>query len=59
MDSLPEQHIDSLQGATRKEAYERIARLCVALREGVDSEEELAKRAPFPSVEVMRISLKN
>ena len=59
MNGLPLQPIDSLAPAARKEAYEQLARLCVARRDGIDSEEELAKRAPFASVEVMRISLEN
>jgi hypothetical protein len=59
MNGLPLQPIDSLAPVARKEAYEQLARLCVARRDGIDSEDELAKRAPFISVEVMRISLEN
>jgi hypothetical protein len=59
VNGLPLQPIDTLAPTARKEAYEQLARLCVARRDGIDSEEELAKRAPFTSVEVMRISLEN
>lgn len=59
MDSLPEQPIDSLAKPQQREAYEKHARLCAARSFGIESEDELAKRAAFSSVEVMRISLSN
>ncbi len=60
MESLPKQHIDSsLAPADRKKVYEQLTKLCLARHLGIDSEEELAKRAEFPSAEVMRISLEN
>jgi hypothetical protein len=37
MENLPVQTLDSLSPAARKEAYEKLARLCVARRDGIDS----------------------
>jgi hypothetical protein len=64
MDGLPEQHIDSLPKDRRKRAYEQVARFWTARVQGSSSEkepteEELRKKAGFPSVEAMRASLQN
>lgn len=55
--SLPEQHIDSLRKDKRDEAYDQTARLAAARLHGIESEEELARIAGFPSVEAMRSRL--
>jgi hypothetical protein len=57
MDSLPEQHIDSLPKELRKKAYEKVALLWAARMQGITSEEELARKAKFPSVEAMHANL--
>lgn len=54
---IPEQHIDSLPKDKREEAYEQVARLAAARLNGIESEEELARKAGFPSVEAMRSRL--
>ena len=59
MDSLPEQPIDKLPKDKRKEAYERLARFCLARSREIDSKDELAKQAEFPSVDAMHSSLAN
>jgi hypothetical protein len=60
MDSLPKQHIDSLPEELREKAYKQVAWLWAArMYEEITSEEELASRAKFPSVEAMRASLQN
>jgi hypothetical protein len=59
MDSLPEQHIDSLPKEQREKAYKQVARLWAARMQGTNSEEELAHEADFPSVESMRVNLQN
>ncbi len=59
MNSLPEQHIDSLPKDRRKKAYEAVALLWAARMLGITSEEELAKKAKFPSVDAMHVNLQN
>jgi hypothetical protein len=60
MDSLPPQPIDGLPIPDRKDAFEKIGRLCIARRDFKDlSEDDLAKFAGFHSEEIMRISLQN
>lgn len=59
MHSLPPQHIDSLPKALREQAYKQIAGLWFARMQDVDSEEELATKAGFPSVEAMHANLQN
>jgi hypothetical protein len=59
MSSLPEQPIDNLPKDKQDDAWTRIAWLLIARKqEGIDSEEELARKAGFASVEVMRSRLK-
>jgi len=47
MESMPEQHIEALPGATRREAYERIGLISVLREQRTYSEHELAKKAGF------------
>src|SRR5919202_2492855 len=59
MDSLPEQRIEALPGAVRREAYDRIGKLCVLRLERNDySEDEIAERLRFGSAEAMHHQLK-
>jgi len=57
MDSLPEQHIDTLPKDKQTEAYRQIFMVCRCRAEG-DSVEEVAKEAKFSSVEDMYFRLK-
>jgi hypothetical protein len=57
MDSLPDQRIEDLPGATRQEAYWKLAVLS-ELRRRRYSEHEIAKRAEFGGVEAMHQQLK-
>jgi hypothetical protein len=57
VDSLSEQHIESLAGVTRKAAYDRIALLCALRHDGDYSEEEIAEKAEFGSTEAMHHQL--
>lgn len=59
MNSLPEQHIDSLPKASRDAAYEQVTSLWTARMHGIDSEEELVEKAGFPSAEAMYANLGN
>lgn len=59
MDSVPEQHIASLPKEQREKAYKQVAWLWAARMQGSSSEEELANKADFPSVEAMRVNLQN
>jgi hypothetical protein len=43
MDSLPDQRIEALPGATRKEAYFKIEALCYLRRQRTRSEHEIAE----------------
>jgi len=56
MDSLPEQHIDSLPKDKREEAYLQVAIVCAYRGQGL-AEEEVAKKAKFASVEDMYFRL--
>jgi hypothetical protein len=58
MDSLPDQRIEALPGATRREAYWKIEALCYLRRQRTYSEHEIAKKAEFVSVEAMYHNLK-
>jgi hypothetical protein len=57
MESIPEQHIETLPGATRKDVYNRIGLICVGRRERLD-EDKIAKRAGFVRPEAMYHQLK-
>jgi hypothetical protein len=57
MDSLPDQRIEAIPGATRKEAYDKIRLICVE-RTNRLPEHEIAKKAGFGSVEAMYHQLK-
>jgi hypothetical protein len=57
MDSLPDQHIDSLPKQKRKEAYMQVGMVCAFRSEGRD-EGQVAKRAKFESVDEMYFRLK-
>jgi hypothetical protein len=57
MDNLPEQRIEDLAGATRREAYDKIGCLCVLRRERTYSEEERAQKAGFGTAEAMHRQL--
>jgi hypothetical protein len=59
MDSVPEQHIDSLPKDRREEAHKQVALFWAARMQGISSEEKLAEKADFPSVEAMRVNLQN
>jgi hypothetical protein len=59
MDSLPEQRIEDLPGATQRDVYEKIGRLCaLRARGGGYSEDEVAEKAGFGSAEAMYQQLK-
>ncbi len=51
--------MDSLTGPARKEAYSKIALVLVSREEGICSEEEIAQKAGFGSVEAMHTQLGN
>jgi hypothetical protein len=57
MDSLPDQHIDSLPKQKRREAYMQVGMVCAFRSEGL-AEGQVAKRAKFESVEDMYFRLK-
>jgi hypothetical protein len=59
MDSLPEQHIDSLPKDRREKAYKQVAWLWAARMQGISSKKELANKADFPSVEAMCVNLQH
>jgi hypothetical protein len=56
MDSLPEQHIDSLPKEKQQEAYWQVAWVCIERGQG-RPENEVAKKAGFTSVEDMYFRL--
>ena len=58
MDSLPDQRIEALPGATRKAAYEKIGLICLGRSKGVYSEHQIAKKAGFGGAEAMHHQLK-
>src|SRR5829696_753521 len=58
MDSLPDQRLQALLGAARKDAYEKIALVCVGRSKGIYSEHEIAKKAGFGGAEAMYHQLK-
>jgi hypothetical protein len=53
VDSLPEQHIEDLAGATRNEAYDKVAGIFIMRRKGTYSEEKIAEKVGFETVEAM------
>jgi transposase-like protein len=53
MESIPEQHIEALPGATRRETYERIGLISVLRDQRTYSEHEIAKKAGFGAAEAM------
>lgn len=57
MDSLPEQHVDSLPNWKREEAYRHVGMVCAYRIQGL-SEDEVAKKVKFDSVEDMYFRLK-
>jgi hypothetical protein len=57
MDSLPDQHIDSLPKDAREDAYWKISAIGVLRGKGLP-EDEVAKKAQFNSLEVMHFQLK-
>ena len=57
MDSLPEQHIDSLPKHKREEAYWQISTVCYLRGQGWE-DEEIVNKARFDSVEDMYFRLK-
>jgi len=57
MDSLPEQHIEDLPGASREAAYEKVRLVFLKRRKGTDSEDEVARRAGFGSADAMHQQL--
>jgi hypothetical protein len=57
VDSLPDQHIEDLPTATRKDAYDKVAKVFLLRREGTDSEEEVAHKAGFGSANAMHQQL--
>jgi hypothetical protein len=57
MESLPEQHIESLPAATRQDAYQKVGSVYLARREGIESEDEVAHRAGFGSPDAMHQQL--
>jgi hypothetical protein len=57
MDSLPEQRIEALPGATRQEAYDRIGLICVGRSKGY-KEHEVAEKAGFGGAGAMDHQLK-
>jgi hypothetical protein len=58
MDSIPEQHIDSLSSTDKKKALTRSGWVLAARLQGEDSEEVLAEKGGFVSVGAMRASLR-
>jgi hypothetical protein len=58
VDSLPEQHIEYLPGATRKDAYDKLTTLCWA-RGQRWSEQEIAEKLGFNSPDAMYRQLEN
>jgi hypothetical protein len=58
MESIPEQHIDALPGATRREAYEKIGLIWLARSRGITSKDQIAMMAKFGSAEAMQGQLK-
>ena len=58
MESIPEQHIEDLPGATRKEVYEKIGLICLGRSRGINSEHQIAKKARFGGAEAMHHQLK-
>jgi hypothetical protein len=57
MKSLPEQHIEDLPAATRKDAYVKVGKVFLLRREGTDSEVEVARKAGFGSADAMHQQL--
>ena len=57
MDSLPDQHIDSLPRDAREGAYQQVGMVCAYRKLGL-SEDEVAKKANFGSVDDMYFRLK-
>jgi hypothetical protein len=57
MNSLPDQHIDSLPSAKREEAYRQVGMVCAFRMKG-QLEADVAKNAKFNSVEDMYFRLK-
>jgi hypothetical protein len=58
MDSLPDQRIEALPGAFRKEAYWKIEALCLLRKRRTYSEHQIAEKAGFGGVEAMHHQLK-
>jgi hypothetical protein len=58
MDSLPEQHIATLPAATREAAYRKVGLVFLSRREGIESEDEVARRADFGSAAAMHHQLR-
>jgi hypothetical protein len=56
MDSIPEQHIDSLPETKRDEAYLQVAMVCAFRKQGL-SEDEVAHKAKFNSTQDMYFRL--
>jgi hypothetical protein len=57
MDSLPDQRIEALPGASRQEVYDKIGLICFERTKKLP-EHEIAKKACFGSVEAMYHQLK-
>ena len=57
MDSVPEQHIDSLPKHNREDAYWQISTVCYLRGQGWE-DEEIVNKARFDSVEDMYFRLK-
>jgi len=47
MGSVAAQHIEDLADATRSEAYWKVATICTLRREGIYSEDQIAKKVGF------------
>jgi hypothetical protein len=58
MDSLPEQRVETLPGATRKEAYVKIQAVCVLRDRRALSEHDIAAKAGFGGADAMHHQLK-
>ncbi len=58
MESLPEQRIEALSGATRKEAYWKVEALCFLRAHKNLSEDEIAEKAGFGGTEAMHQQLR-
>ena len=58
MESLPEQRIEALPGATRKEAYDKIGLICLG-RSKAYPEHDIAKKAGFGGVDAMHHQLRS